>query len=107
MGGLILQHVVSVLWYIVAVQVTHRNLDITYLILPYSLINAHFTACGVVDLHQSFHVLFGYLAVIVGMDTTVMQAVAGKWTYYNFPTTLCFVEVHVLWENMSCRRTCL
>ena len=30
--------------------------------------------------------LFGHLAIIVRRDTTVMQATAGKQTYYNFPT---------------------
>ena len=49
----------------VAVQVTHRNLDITYLTLPYGWINAQRTVCEVVDLYQFLEVFFGHLAVIV------------------------------------------
>ena len=71
--------------YDVVVQVTHRNLDIAYLTLPYSGINAHCTASDVVDLYQFCNVHFGHFAVIVGRDTMVTQDVAGKRTY-DFPT---------------------
>ena len=47
-------------------------------------------SCGDADLHKFFHVfLFIILLLLFERDTTIMQAIAWKWTHGNFLTIGC------------------
>ena len=73
-------------------QITRRNLDITYLTLPYSKINAHFIACGVVDFYQFFLVLFGHLTFIVWEGYNSDANYSREATHYYFLTLSLFLK---------------